>query len=119
MARVVEVEEDARALQRDVDKMMELVRKWEMELKVAKCKVMLVGKMRSINIGWESGVFQKKNKLGCFKRLIGHRCHLGSNRHGWGPLLPGCSILSAQHQYMGSFPQFFAWKFFFLSEPPL
>ena len=55
----------------------------------------------------------EKNKLGCFKRLIGHRCHLGSNRHGWGPLLPGCSILSAQHQYMGSFPQFFAWKILF------
>ena len=73
----------------------------------------------NMNQAYDIGVFQKKNKLGCFKRLIGHRCHLGSNRHGWGPLLPGCSILSAQHQYMGSFPQFFAWKIFFLSEPPL
>ena len=29
------------------------------------------------------GVFQKK-KNGCVKRLIDHRCHLGSNRHRWG-----------------------------------
>ena len=27
-------------------------------------------------------------QMGCFKRLIGHRCHLGSNRHGWGPSSP-------------------------------
>ena len=47
-----------------------------------------------------SGKFQKNNEVGCFKRLIGHRCHLGSNRRGLGPLLPGSRVVSAAYQYM-------------------
>ena len=44
MARVVEEENDVRALQGDIDKMMEWARIWEMEFNVAKCKVMHIGR---------------------------------------------------------------------------
>ena len=37
MARVVEEEDDALALQRDIDAMMEWARKWEMEFNLDKC----------------------------------------------------------------------------------
>ena len=58
----------------------------------------------------------KKNNWGVSKRLIGDRCHLGSNRHGQGPLLLGSTDVSAAHQYMGLFLKFFFMKSQFFQE---
>ena len=44
MARVVEEEEDAAALQRDIDAMMKWAKTWGMVFNVEKCKVMHVGR---------------------------------------------------------------------------
>ena len=43
-ARVVETVEDAEALQRDIDVMVDWARKWEMQFNVAKCKVLHIGR---------------------------------------------------------------------------
>ena len=45
MARVVEEEDDAVALQGDIDAMMEWARKWEMKFNLDKCKVLHVGRL--------------------------------------------------------------------------
>ena len=45
MARIVEEDDDALALQRDIDGMMEWARKWEMKFNVDKCKVLHVGRL--------------------------------------------------------------------------
>ena len=44
IAKVVETENDAVALQRDVDTLVEWARKWEMTFNVEKCKVLHVGR---------------------------------------------------------------------------
>ena len=44
IASIVETDEDAMVLQKDVDKMVEWARKWEMTFNVAKCKVLHVGR---------------------------------------------------------------------------
>ena len=44
IASIVETDEDAGVLQKDVDTMVEWARKWEMTFNVAKCKVLHVGR---------------------------------------------------------------------------
>ena len=44
MASIVETEEDAVALQRDIDVMVEWSRRWEMVFNVGKCKVLHIGR---------------------------------------------------------------------------
>ena len=41
--------------------------------------------------------------IGLFQSFDGLRCHFGTTRREDGPLLPGFSLVTATHQYMGSF----------------
>ena len=45
MARIVEEQEDALALQRDIDAMVKWAQKWEMKFNTDKCKVLHVGRL--------------------------------------------------------------------------
>ena len=50
MARIVETEEEAKELQKDIDTLHEWATKWRMEFNIAKCKVMHVGRK---NLKWQ------------------------------------------------------------------